>query len=454
MADLLLCSTVKTIAFALFVSGAALTGCSADGWVNHYGSASSEFLAALAVGGNGDTAVAGLYDVSLELGDSALSCDEIPCGFVAALDPQGHTRFSKSISGGHFTPRGIAPAGDGTWLLVASYSEKAIVAGVTVEAFGEDVMLASFDAKGEPRWIRHFSSDDGGPTGVGSGDPMAGVAVDAQGNIAMAGMFAGTFGFGGPPIDTALGVEPGDLQSTFVVSLDANGEHRWTKELVDPDLQTTAAALCVTPGGDVLVGGTRLGMLSVGTGYLARFDSRGALRDDMRFEGPGTSAVLGIAAGPQGEVVVTGQYQGHVTFADRMLPLAANRKSFVIALSPEGKVRWIQTIGDERTIQSSVSSVAVDDSGALILGGTYIGKIADLPVHPVESAFVTELRPDGEIEHIEGLSPTENDDSLPPFVGAAGQERRVAGTFQGTLTTGGEKLVNRGLSDFFVSAPR
>jgi hypothetical protein len=91
-------------------------------------------------------------------------------------------------------------------------------------------------------------------------DPCT-VAVDAAGNTYVAGTFEGTVDFGGGPVDSM------GTTDVFVASLDPAGQHRYSRRFGGDDYDT-AGRIAVTPDGRVALTGTYQGTPDLGGGPL------------------------------------------------------------------------------------------------------------------------------------------------------------------------------------------
>ncbi len=124
-------------------------------------------------------------------------------------------------------------------------------AGVTASAGGADVYITSYTAAGAYRWSRTFGS-----TLV---DKVAGIGVDASGNVYMAGTLRGAANYGGGAL---LWSGSADL---FVVSYTGAGAPRWGKAFGDNGYQD-ATGMSVDETGNVYVNGSYDGKLMLGSG--------------------------------------------------------------------------------------------------------------------------------------------------------------------------------------------
>ncbi len=75
--------------------------------------------------------------------------------------------------------------------------------------------MAKYDASGAHEWSQRF--------GGANSDESAAIAVDASGNVIVAGFFVGTADFGGGNL-----VSAGDYD-VFVAKYDASGAHQWSQ---------------------------------------------------------------------------------------------------------------------------------------------------------------------------------------------------------------------------------
>lgn len=190
------------------------------------------------------------------------------------------------------------------------------------------------DSRGGVLWARGF-----GMSGHG-----AGVAVDGDGNIVLTGSFSHTIDFGGnpltPDVDSAFGAE-----IAFVAGFDGAGNHRWSRYLGGGD-KSQACGVAVDGQGNVFVTGSFQGQLSFDpghtlsitesqTGFLASFDAKGEYRWARAIDAGPYSCGTSVAVDPSGDVwVLGGDEQG--LFLERCAGLDGRRSWGVRAPCPAG----------------------------------------------------------------------------------------------------------------------
>jgi hypothetical protein len=124
-------------------------------------------------------------------------------------------------------------------------------AGAVSSSGGTDVFVAGYTPAGAYRWSRAFGSS--------AAETVAGIGVDATGNVYIAGTLKGIASYGGGTLNWSGG---SDL---FVVSYDGAGVPRWGKGLGDGGYQN-ATGLSVDVTGNMYLNGTYDGKIMFGGG--------------------------------------------------------------------------------------------------------------------------------------------------------------------------------------------
>lgn len=113
-----------------------------------------------------------------------------------------------------------------------------------------------------------------------------------------------------------------------------------------------SGGLAVSPDGDLLVGGTAFGPVTIGAvttdfdgfdGWVARLSARGELRWILPLRGEESQYVDALALDPSGVVTLTGAFDHDLRVGDRTLEAPA-REAFVASLDGrDGRVRWLRS---------------------------------------------------------------------------------------------------------------
>ncbi|WP_437601002.1 SBBP repeat-containing protein [Sorangium sp. So ce590] len=300
----------------------------------------------------------------------------------------------------------------------------------------------------EEVWSRGF--------GDANGQYARSVAVDADGNVIVAGQLEGTVDFGGGPL-TATGAD------AFVAKFDRFGTHLWSKRFAG-DGNQFAMALAVDPVGDVLVAGRAFGSVNFGGGvlvshgredvFVAKLDASGEHVWSRLFGGSGADRCDRIAVDPAGNVLVAGGFHDAVDFGGGVLTSAGLRDAFVLRLASEdGRTLLAVRAGDKG--DDLAHGVAADAAGNLLVAGHFSGSI-DLGGAPLASAgltdvFLAKLSPSGDPVWSARFGGAGADEAHDLAVHEATGDVVLTGTFASTIDFGAGPLTSAGGQDLFVA---
>jgi hypothetical protein len=239
--------------------------------------------------------------------------------------------------------------------------------GPLTSAGGDDVFVARFLGNGAFVWAARF--------GDAADQRANAVALDMAGNVFLVGRFDGTLDVGKTSLTSAGG---GDA---FVAALDKSGNPLWARSFGD-DAPQEALAVASTPSGDVTIGGKLQGTADFGGGdvtsaggddaFLVELDVAGSFLWAKTFGDGAEQQVLGVAADAGGAVWATGSAAGTVDFGGGPL-VAQGDDVFVVKLGPGGAHLASHLHGGAEP--QAGRAIALDASGAPVLGGTTLGPI-------------------------------------------------------------------------------
>jgi hypothetical protein len=234
-----------------------------------------------------------------------------------------------------------------------------------------------------------------GGNGASDEAVLSAVAVDKQGNVVVAGAYKGQLDFDGPaganPPNTSVGG-----YDIFVAKYDKMGKLVWRKAVGDGQDQS-AKAVAVDANGRVAICGIIKGAVNFGGNnvsylgpmfpnmYLAVFDAAGNhIASKAYGDGAGDSGFCyGIAFDPNGNVVMTGQFQSKVTFGPGFIINAAgglgDYDMFVTKLTPNATSKSFDPVFAKAygvaMAQSQGNAVTVNAAGEIAVGGWSNGTI-------------------------------------------------------------------------------
>jgi hypothetical protein len=226
----------------------------------------------------------------------------------------------------------------------------------------------------------------------GTGDDSAGgIAVDASGNIYIAGSYSGTVTFG----------------------------------------STTLNA----------VGSTDI--------FIAKYNKAGILQWVQSAGGTGSDAGMDIAVNASGGIYITGSFSGTATFGVTSINSAGNSDIFVAKYSADGLNQWVQKAGSVGN--DSGISIAVDGSGNSYITGNFtntvtFGTASVTAQSSGADAFVAKCNNSGTFEWAQSGGGGGYDSGAGIGVDGSGNVY-ITGGYSGTGTFGTTQLTFNGIGD-------
>jgi hypothetical protein len=312
--------------------------------------------------------------------------------------------------------------------------------------------VARFDASGAVVWSRSFDGMNGDDLGMY--EPGRAVALDAAGNIVLAGNFAGTLDLGCGPMKGY-----GDL---FVAKLDAAG-HCLASRSFDGQKFVDSLQVAVDGAGNVVVAGRFNGSVSFGggtltsTGYddpfVVKFD--GALQHvwSRAFAtGSGLASTVDVAVDGAGNVVLAGGFGGSVSFGGATLSSTGQRDVFVAKLSGSGQHLWSKRFGNAG--DQFATGVTTDAAGNVVLTGGFGGAVgfggATLASVGPTDVFLVKLTGAGGHVWSRRFGDASGQTGLQVATDAAG-DIVTTGSYAGYIDFGAGPLENEGDSKAYVA---
>lgn len=207
-----------------------------------------------------------------------------------------------------------------------------------------------------PDWTRQFGTD--------GFDSARAVAVDASGNVFVAGNPGGTL----------PGQLPGSPTGGFLAKFDEKGTLLWTRQFGVPGI-TVTMALAVDAGGNAVVlgntDGTFPGQSPAGSndGFLIKFDGSGNVVWTRQFGTTENDDNRAVAVDASGSVFVVGYTYG--AFAGQKN--AGNSDAFVVRFDKDGSRLWTRQFGTNDS--DSAATVAADANGNIVVSGATYGAL-------------------------------------------------------------------------------
>jgi hypothetical protein len=365
-------------------SDAFLVKLTADGkiaWAQTWGAARDDLANAVAVRGD-KIVVTGSFLDELKVGTFDKKANGSDDLYIAAFAADGNVDWLWTAGGidsdGVNT---IAATPDGGWVIGGSFTDTLTIAAgkgqTSMKSKGAtDALLIKLAPGGDTEWVKQF--------GGAYQDTIMHVAVDANSNIFVQGVFKDTADWGGTPLKAGGGSD----NDVVLAKYDVNGDHVWSKNFGNA-FNEVAGGLAVDPSGNVTIAGSfeNKGPISFGKGdehtslgeadtYVARFDNNGNLLWAKSFGGARVDVASDLAVDSTGNTIVTGWFEGTADLGRGAVTSKGtnNKDVFVQKLDAKGQPVWVQTFGDKDHDQGR--AVAIDAQGNAIVSGLYRFKLA------------------------------------------------------------------------------
>ncbi len=304
-------------------------------WVKRLGNTADDYGNGVAVDEAGNVIVVGQFASTVDFGGGALTSSYGSADiFIAKYSPNGDHLWSKRFgTSGIDIGQAVAVGPNGTIAMTGSF-QAGVDFGTGVlrsTDASDDVFVAVYTADGQPLWAKRFGAD--------FGDSGWGIAMDGDGNVVVAGTFRLTIDFGGGPM-MSNGNTPGDA---FLAKFGPTGAHLWSKHFGGISFDV-ARAVAVDGDGNVAVTGYYQGTADFGAGavtsagvadaFVAKFSSAGAPLWSHVYGSDSTDYGLSMAFDPTGNLVVAGAFSGSIDFGGGPLTSAGDRDVMVVTLAP------------------------------------------------------------------------------------------------------------------------
>jgi hypothetical protein len=344
---------------------------------------------AIAVGADGGPVVTGVGQGSYWLGGPMLD----GLVFVAKLEPSLNGPmgpFTWGVSCGGSMPSASGKAGGigvaidraGDVIMVGTFAGTANCGDAPhASAGGADILLVKLSGSdGQVRWSQSFGDADD--------QSVAGVAVDANGNIFITGAEKGTTSFGGAPLSGG---------AFYVARFSPEGQHTWSAHFGAPDA-AGPKAITMSATGPVIAGDYPSAGLDLGGGALPTPPPPGTGVFVLQLDGDGapvwsrgfvthtsTGAELGgMIFGADDTVVIAGSFGAELDFGKGPInPGGLAKASFIAGLDDRGETLWSRSIGVGAAPSfTTLTGIARGPAGEMVLAGAFDGTV-DFGAGPV-----------------------------------------------------------------------
>ena len=218
----------------------------------------------------------------------------------------------------------------------------------------------------------------GGGAGSNTNSDMGqAVATDSQGNVIVTGIFESTAQFGTTSLISA------GSNDIFIAKYTADGNFIWAIKAGGTQLDW-AKAICTDKNDNILITGMFSGTATFGTSttltanstdiFVAKYNSSGVLQWAKKEGGSSVDRGLAIAADTSGNVIVTGDFSGSVSFGATNLTSAGAADIFLVKYNAAGAMQWAKKAGN--VVNDRATAVTTDVAGNIYITGSFGGTVS------------------------------------------------------------------------------
>jgi hypothetical protein len=355
-------------------------------WAKRFGGVGDDVAHDVAIDASDAIYVTGNFQASVDFGGGALQTTAFRAGYVLKLTADGDHTWSHGFGGVDANKDGCVPGGISVnasgVAITASYTGSLIVDGVTRTSAGNnDILVFKLNTDGTGLWSKSF-----GGSGFDSGRD---VAIDASGDVVVTGDFLGPLDFGGGPLAS------GPSSSVVLLKLaSANGAHLFSKRFGSSSEQSQGLTVAADSDKNIYVAGGFYGTGDFGgptpliashleDAFVAKYSAAGAYMWAKAFGGTGDDEeVTGISTGPSGDVAITGNFCGVISFGGGQLTAASQCPSsgstnagsdmFAVRLSGVDGSHFASVRGGG-TRDDQGSGVVLSSDGRMFVTGSFEG---------------------------------------------------------------------------------
>lgn len=290
--------------------------------------------------------------------------------FIAKYDTNGNAKWAQKGGGNNLdTPNGMFVDNNGNVYIAGHFSASATFTSTVITSAGD---IDAFFAKYNNAGVLQWVKRIGGT----SGDFGYNIEEDASGNVYMVGNFHGTVSFGNISITNAGGSD------AFIAKYkSATDTWIWVKQAggTETDIATDVA---IGTNGDIIVSGVFQGSAKfsandvvISTGmydvFIARYNSDGTLLWVKRAGSKNNDTINSLAIDANDNIYVTGAFYDLVNFGNIFVASTGIRDIFIAKYNSMGYPEWAQSAGGKS--DDVANRIAVQANGNAYITGTFNG---------------------------------------------------------------------------------
>lgn len=421
-------------------------------WAVSGGGGSHDKTRCVTVDKDGNVFLAGEMSGEAKFGDISIKSSGAMDFVIAKLDPQGKFLWVRH-GGGSLVDRGYGVATDAQgncYVTGHCQSTDAEFDGVKLSNAGDyDAFVAKYDRDGKLQWIHAM-----GGKGYDYGHA---IAVDAKGDVIVAGAVAGNASFGDSPIESDAGGHP------FCAKYTADGKLRWVKT-TGGKAGGSVHGVATDAKGNIYLGGLTSGSGIYGSkplvtpkgqsSLVAKLSPEGEVLWIAQNFGEPSCMVHEITADAQGRVWASGMFKGKATFGSEAFTTTGEKDSdaYLAHYDTDGKLLWVRA-GQGPAVDYGLG-VATDGQGNAFLTGEFTADFklggATLTSRGATDVYVAKFDANGSLRWLTQAGGEKGDNAYTLARDASGA-LFISGSFGGTAAFDVKSVSSSGGNDLYVA---
>ncbi|MBX3244177.1 MAG: SBBP repeat-containing protein [Acidobacteria bacterium] len=339
-------------------------------WTRQFGTGGTDRARGVAVDTTGNIYIAGETSASLP-GQTSLGSND---AFLRRYDAEGNEVWTRQF-GTNSVDSGYAADTDPEGNIYVVGDTVGTFPGQTSSG-GTDAFVRKYDAEGNVLWTRQLGTD--------STDRARGVAVDASGNVYVAGQTGGSF----------TGQTNAGSDDIYVRKYDTDGNEIWTRQFGTTSFDWASSIAVDTTGNIYMtgdVGGTLPDHSSLGfqDSFVRKYSADGSVLWTRQFGTNGNDNTRGIAVDQSGNSYVAGYTNGSFPGFTRV----GLEDAFIRKYDADGAEVWTRQFGTASA--DMARSVAVDTAGNSYVVGDTNGTLPEQTRVGSVDSFIRKYNPEG-----------------------------------------------------------
>lgn len=433
-------------------------------WLKSAGGTGNENLKTIATDANGNVYISGIFlSPTITFDSNVLTNSSGSDRYVVKYDANGNVVWANQIianSGYNVSYQLMVDENQNVYVVGDFYSNSARFGNLTLPhssgAGDLDIYIVKYDQNGTPLWVKGARGN--------SGDAIFSGTVDVQGHVYAVGTFGSTnLDFGGVTLNS------NGRFNMFLVQYDSDGNALWAQKASTDSYFDFVSSVASDAMGNSYVSGTFVSSTIVFGGitlthspgtradtYLVKYDVNG--NAVWAKSGIGTDLFVkttGVATDAMGNIIVTGNYEGNLTFDGITLTNNGGSDIFTVKYDTDGQLIWAKAAGG--TSMDQAGSVRTDSNGSVYISGSYSSGTVDFgngkivsKSGAVRDAYIAKYNADGTTAFADSTSGNFQEEGNTVAVSAQG-DIYMGGLFSGTISFGGTMLNSNGDNDVYVA---